>query len=229
MKLCFSKIALFISFATLMLTGCAVVDSMTGKTTLEVERNSLEQQLANLKNEQKRLNTANTDLEKQLGQERDKTKSLSDEKAAVLVQIENCKTGQAQISESKALLEKQMAQESESCKNREMDYQDKIKKLEQSSAKGISVVFFSGDIIYEVMLDAYKNYRAGLRYKALSDTVFGPMYSQFEEGKGGDAGVLAILKEIDSSGDRVIDAKEAIRFRQSAEESYSRKNVSSGD
>jgi len=98
------------------------------------------------------------------------------------------------------------------------------KKLEITKVKGMPVIFFGGDIAYEVAVEGYKDYRAGLRYRALRDENFKTALEQFEAGKGGDAIILSTLKEMDTSGDKLIDPSEARGFRKSEEAKYTSKS-----
>lgn len=86
--------------------------------------------------------------------------------------------------------------------------------VEMKRGTGIKVIFFKGDIIYEVMNEAFVDYKAGLRYRSISDSVFRDVLSRFEQGAGGDHELLAAMQEMDMSGDRIVDMKEAVAFRK---------------
>jgi hypothetical protein len=97
--------------------------------------------------------------------------------------------------------------------------------VEAKRGTGIKVIFFKGDIIYEIASDAYVNYKAGIRYRSLADPEFLEKLQTFEQGQGGDFEVLAVLQEIDRSNDRMIDDSEAMAFREGAEAQFAqRKN-----
>lgn len=97
--------------------------------------------------------------------------------------------------------------------------------VEAKRGSGIKVIFFNGDIIYEIFSDAFVNYKAGIRYRSLADQEFFQKLQSFEQGNGGDFEVLAVLKEIDASNDRMIDDKEALAFRKIAEARFAQKGM----
>lgn len=182
-----------IGMLTVMLAGCATLD-IFGKEEQERlarEKANIEQQLTTCKADMDKLASAKAELEKQ----------YSSEKAEL----------EKQHSSEKAELEKKVAE----CK-------EQIGKLEKekTKAKGLSVILFGGDIIYEVAADTFKEYKAALRYRSLNNPNFATALKMFEEGKGGDAEVLILLKETDTSGDRFIDADEASRLRKVEEDKY---------
>lgn len=222
-------------------TNCAAIDSMTGKTDLEMQYKDLQQQLKTYKTKENTLSEAKirlettvailqqkvTGLENKLSAKEEDLKVLSEksltegktsveEKAKLEQQLATCK---AEKEKAVASLTKEQA----FARQMESKFKEQIKRLESGATKGISIIFFGGDIIYEVSLDAYKSYRAGLRYRALRNVAFANEYEKFEAGKGGDAVVLGVLKEIDLSADRTIDAREAYDFRQTEESLYSKK------
>lgn len=125
-----------------------------------------------------------------------------------------------QLSASKDTIAKLEQQLSAEKAKYTRDMEELHKKLEMTKVKGMTVIFFGGDIVYEVAVDGYKDYKAGLRYRSLIDENFKTALEQFEYGKGGDAIILGVVKEIDTSGDRLIDANEALRFRKTEEDKY---------
>lgn len=100
---------------------------------------------------------------------------------------------------------------------------------ETKRGSGIKVIFFNGDIIYEIASDAFVDYRAGLRYRSLGDEAFFEKLQSFERGQGGDFDVLAVLKEVDKSRDRLIDEDEALKFRKIEETRFSQIEASRDD
>lgn len=112
--------------------------------------------------------------------------------------------------------------------NRELErqlekYREEISRLKRE--RGMGIFFFGGDIIYEVAPEAFRDYRAGLRFRALIDSNFAAAFKMFEEGKGGDEEVLRVVKEIDTSGDRYIDIGEASSFRKAEEDKYDKMKI----
>jgi hypothetical protein len=136
------------------------------------------------------------------------------------------KQGEEQLASQKADCNKgmadikgQMAEQKARCDSREAEM-SKILETEKMRGKGIKVVFFSGDIIYDISSEAFTDYKAGLRYKALRDGSFAEKLKLFENSMGGDGDVLAVLKQVDRSQDKLISAQEAASFRMAEEAAY---------
>lgn len=119
-------------------------------------------------------------------------------------QLAICKADKEKLSKEKA-----------ECEKKEAECQAK------TAQKGIPVILFGGDIMYEVAVEAFKDYKAGLRFRTLNDPNFQEKSKMFEEGKGGDSEMLAVLKEVDKNADKIIDASEASGFRKAEEDKYS--------
>ncbi len=154
------------------------------------------------------LNTATgkTELEKKMA---DTEKQLAASKAQ-----------EVKLSDANAKLEQQLSAEKAKY-NRDVQEFEKKLEMEKVKVKGMPVMLFSGDIVYEIAIEGFKDYRASLRYRSLLDETFKTSLDQFEAGKGGDPVMLGILKEIDVSNDRLISPDEALRFRKMQEEKYS--------
>jgi len=188
-----------VSAAFVGIAGCASMDDVTGKkriTELEQSVAQMEKMLADQK-----VDCANKEsmLRKQ-GEEQ-----LASQKA-------DCNKGMADIKG-------QMAEQKARCDSREAEM-SKILETEKMRGKGIKVVFFSGDIIYDISSEAFTDYKAGLRYKALRDGSFAEKLKLFENSMGGDGDVLAVLKQVDRSQDKLISAQEAASFRMAEEAAY---------
>jgi len=143
------------------------------------------------------------------------------EKSIIEQQLAASATRVKALEKEKSELEKKLADAEEQLTRKEAEFKAAIEKLEKSSKGGMSIVLFGGDIIYKVDAEGFTNYRAGLRYRTLRDTVFATALGEFERGQGGDADMIKVLKEIDTSGDRFIDSNEAARFRKAEEDKYS--------
>jgi|GEM_PF-3371632 len=210
------------------LSGCATLDSVTGKADVEKARAGLEQRLASCKTEAADSEKANAALEKQMSACKLELGNSETAKADLEEQLLACKTEKDKLAAASADIEKQFKNEKMLFEKKEAEYKEKIDNLEKAKIKGISVILFGGDIIYEVAVDAYKEYRAGLRYRSLSDQNFSASFKSFEEGKGGDTELLSVLKEVDNSCDRFVDMNEASRFRKSEEDKYGKTGVPAG-
>lgn len=55
--------------------------------------------------------------------------------------------------------------------------------MKKGQVKGINVLLFGGDIIYKVFPEAFQDYKAGLRYRALTDPAFEEALLKFEDKK----------------------------------------------
>jgi uncharacterized protein YceK len=144
-------------------------------------------------------------------------KELETKVASLEQQLAASKSEEGKLRNTMAKLEQELSAEKAKSSRDTEEFQ---KKLDQAKVKGMPVILFGGDIVYEIATEGYKDYRAGLRYRSLLDDDFKTAFEQFEAGKGGDAIVLGILKEIDKSGDKVIDLQESLRFRKAEEEKY---------
>ncbi|MBI5328238.1 MAG: hypothetical protein HZB80_08125 [Deltaproteobacteria bacterium] len=142
-------------------------------------------------------------------------------------QLADSKAEGGRLKESILKLEKQISSEKASFEEQKARYGKEIeelqKKVETAKVKGMTVMLFGGDIVYEIAVEGYKDFRAALRYRSLLDESFKTAFEQFEGSKGGDSVILGVLKEIDKSGDRLIDAREAINFRKAEEDKFSTK------
>lgn len=202
LKCTFMRVILYVVVIPTLLAGCATFDTITGKTEREKQEKTkaeIEQQLTTCKAERDKLEKTRLEIEQQLT---------------------TCKAERDKLASSKADIEKQLSSERSQFEKKEAECKDMIGKLEKAKVKGMSVILFGGDIIYEVAVEAFKEYRAALRYRSLSDSNFATAFKMFEDGKGGDADILSVLKEIDTSGDRHIDTTEASHFRRTEEEKY---------
>jgi len=99
---------------------------------------------------------------------------------------------------------------------------DVFRSREAAEAGRINVMLFGGDILYAVSPDAFGDYRAGLRMRSLVDSEFAAALREFEEGRGGDAELLLVLRQVDTSNDRLIAFDEARAFRQAQDGSFAK-------
>lgn len=128
-----------------------------------------------------------------------------------------------ELQRKNAKLEEQIKQLQEQLQIQKIDSnkelracQDKL-AIEAKRGSGIKIIFFGGDIIYELNTAAFTDYRAGLRLRSIHDQIFAESMGNFENGRGGDMEMLSLLKEIDVSKDRMIDETEAQDFRKNEE------------
>ncbi|MBI5142413.1 MAG: hypothetical protein HZA20_09545 [Nitrospirae bacterium] len=199
-----------VSAAFVGLAGCASMDDVTGKkriTELEQSVAQMEKLLADQK-----VDCANKESQLRRQSEEQLASQKADCERSVTTQKADCDKGMSDIKG-------QMADQKARCDSREAEM-SKILETEKMRGKGIKVVFFSGDIIYDISSEAFTDYKAGLRYRALRDTAFAEKLKLFEDGKGGDGEVLAALKAVDRSQDKLISAQEASAFRAAEESAY---------
>lgn len=135
-------------------------------------------------------------------------------------QLATSKAQEVKLSDANTKLEQQLSAEQAKYTRDVQEFEKKI-EMEKVKVKGMPVMLFSGDIVYEIAIEGFKDYRASLRYRSLLNETFKTSLDQFEAGKGGDPVMLGILKEIDVSSDRLISPDEALRFRKAEEEKYS--------
>ena len=138
---------------------------------------------------------------------------------ALTAQLEELKSQKSQLDAEVALLGTESADMKKQLELKGGVLAECEAKLatEAKRGTGIKVIFFGGDIIYEVFTDAFNEYRAGLRYRSLTDRDFAEKLQSFEQGMGGDLEVLAVLKDMDLSKDRLVDLEEAQTFRKKVE------------
>lgn len=122
-----------------------------------------------------------------------------------------------QLSQCKAERDRLVNQKSE-CEKKQTECLERVAVTEKSR---ITLILFGGDIIFEVSATAFKDYKSSLRYRTLNDSHFADKVKLFDTGMGGDAEMLAVLKEMDTSGDKLIDTAEAAAFRKAEEDKYS--------
>lgn len=103
-----------------------------------------------------------------------------------------------------------------------MEELERYRAREAAEAGRINIMLFGGDILYSVSPDAFGDYRAGLRIRSLVDSEFAAALQDFEAGQGGDAEVLRVLRQVDSSNDRVIAFEEARAFREAQDGSFAK-------
>jgi len=148
-----------------------------------------------------------------------KIKALEEELSDSQEMASELEEKNAKLEEQLAEITAQLDQARQSTSATEAELEGCKTKLatEEKRGSGIKVVFFNGDIIYEIASDAFVDYRAGLRFHSLSDVEFSESLQLFEKGMGGDLKVLAAMKLIDSSHDRMISLREAAEYRRKAE------------
>jgi vacuolar-type H+-ATPase subunit I/STV1 len=199
--------SLMLCSALFVVSGCATVDKITGKSDLEQANLQLRQQSEEQKSS---FSSKVAELTTQIQACKKELEKVNAEHAQQLDQLK------ITHEQEKADIRKEMEEQKRKFAALEADFQKEIER-EKYRSSFIKVIFFGGDIIYEVANDAFNDYRAGLRFKTLRDADFASQYKLFEVGKGGDPQVLSVLKEIDVSKDRIIDAQEARAFRKNEE------------
>lgn len=196
MKHKFSKthfLIIIVLFIFPLLQSCGQINKMTGVTELKETKQKLQNENQELKQE---LNECERNNKRQ-------------------------KNKISQLNATKEKLESNLSslkKEKESLLNKVKKLNEQVNTYKQTEKSGVRVSFFNGEIIYNILAQAYSDYRVALRYKGLVDSDFSKQRELFNQGKGGDKAVLNVMKKMDKNNDQIIKPSEAKSYRKEIED-----------